>query len=306
MKYLKPLGTLFVAVMSIWALVLLIPENDFNVIIAILMIIVLVGVLIYEFFISKPLELDISTLIKVGALMFSGLIVYYISDVTNPILAAALVGLIGGFLLEPYKAPIYVGAFIGMTSAFSIEIFLITLPLGGILYVLLENDFEGVGGKYGMIAFVGVFLVALIFSNSKIPVSFEIDINVVFLGVAILASMATYFLNKYLNNTVLSSSFIGLIFGVIVLFVDDIMIYHVCLVGFGATFIGMQTRFKYYYMVISALLFVILYQFAYLYSGIGGTLGFLAFLSLLPLALVDHILKKGAPYKLFKEKQKIE
>lgn len=293
---LKIVGAVMLLSVIMWALIMMLLENWIGFGISVAMIGMLLIVFTYEFFHRKPLKLEISSLFKGVALMMSGVITFYLSAATNSILAAALMGLIGAMLLLPYKAPIYVGAFIGMTVVLNIFMLLICLLIGAIIYILLEDELDGIGGKYGTIAFVSVFIIVLFFNRETSPINIDLLTNLLLIGVAIASSLATFFLNKYVDNTVLSSAFIGLLFGAVLLFSSEPIIKDVCLIGFAATFIGMQTRFKYYLLFISAILLVILYNFYYLYAGIGGSLGFLAFLSLMPLVCVDDIIKRKNPF----------
>lgn len=84
------------------------------------------------------------------------------------VMAAATMGLIGSlFTLIPraksyfrqISAPVYCGAFIGMTSVQSDPVFLLlasTFTL--VLFVMGRSLIQGVGGKLGTLAFIGVVL----------------------------------------------------------------------------------------------------------------------------------------------------
>lgn len=83
----------------------------------------------------------------------------------GPVVAAALVGLLGSFLPKKLPPAIYCGSFVGMSSSLVLgNIWVVGLAglAAGILYLFAENVFKGVGGKLGTIAFVGVALTVLI------------------------------------------------------------------------------------------------------------------------------------------------
>lgn len=83
----------------------------------------------------------------------------------SPVLAAALVGLAGGLVGTRWKAagslaaPLYCGSFAGMTSPLvlvGIEWVALAGLLAGVLFSMLRSSWDGVGGKLGLLAFVGV------------------------------------------------------------------------------------------------------------------------------------------------------
>ena len=83
------------------------------------------------------------------------------------VLSAAAVGVLGGYLpgwvklpkAEDYAAPVYCGAFVGMSSALVLSnLWLVVLAsfLASVLFVITKNVYLGVGGKLGTIAFMAV------------------------------------------------------------------------------------------------------------------------------------------------------
>lgn len=286
---LKLTGGIVVLLVSVIVLILLAQANIVSLILSIALIILLLGGYYFEFKKTKDYEFSLDLLIEVGALIIAGLITYYVSTILNPILAASLTGLVGAMLIFKYKDAIYVGAFAGMSSIFNIYLFLVVLLLVSIIYLLIKNTFNGIGGKGGLTAFLGGFVVYFFLSVNPNVTAFTPLEYLLLIGIAILSSMATYFLSKYLENNVLGSSFIGLIFGIILLFFNDNIIAVTAMVGFGATFIGMQSRYKFYLLPISSILFVFLYSYSYLFIGVGGLLGFLAFLSSVPIIFCQEL-----------------
>lgn len=76
------------------------------------------------------------------------------------VIGASVVGLVGSFVPnKSWQAAIYSGTFAGMSSTFvvgGIGELLLTSITGGLLLILLERKFIGVGGKLGATAFVSV------------------------------------------------------------------------------------------------------------------------------------------------------
>ncbi|MCH7398306.1 hypothetical protein MM236_09910 [Belliella sp. DSM 107340] len=104
------------------------------------------------------------TFIYLGALGTYGLQVVGF----DPVLSAAGMGLIGAIipkfqksnpLFQLLPAPIYCGAFIGMTNFTNDPIFiLIAATFTCLLYFLSKPILVGIGGKLGTLAFIGVVL----------------------------------------------------------------------------------------------------------------------------------------------------
>ena len=286
---LKLSGGLLVLIFSIWALILTAQINVLSLILSIAIIVTLLGGYFFELRKTKDHEFSLKLLFEMIFLIVAGIVTYFITKALNPIIAASLIGLTGAMLFLDYKDSIYVGAFAGMSSIFEIQIFLIVILIVAIAYFLLKNQFDGIGGKGGLTAFIGTFIVAL-FLNYEIKV-FTLTIleYLILIGVAVASSMLTYFLGKSLDNNVLSSSFLGLLFGVSLLFSGDDIVLYIALVGYGSTFIGMQSRYKFYLMPIASIIFVFLYGYSYIFKGLGGFLGFYAFLSSVPIVLCQEL-----------------
>lgn len=91
------------------------------------------------------------------------------------VFSAGIVGTIGSFLtiinpksnyLKQLAAPIYCGAFIGMTSLNFEYVYLMIITAGmftALLFFATKSLFVGVGGKLGTLAFIGVLLSMLLF-----------------------------------------------------------------------------------------------------------------------------------------------
>ncbi|NMA05107.1 MAG: hypothetical protein GX931_01915 [Acholeplasmataceae bacterium] len=288
---LKLMGGLLVLTVSIWALILTAQANIFSLILSITLIILLLVGYFFEFKKTKDYKLSYKLLIEVIALIVSGITTFYLSSLLkSPVAAAALMGLVGAMIFLDYKDAIYIGAFAGMSSIFNIYIFLIVLLIVSFSYILIKPKFEGIGGKGGLTAFIGVFIVFLFLEVEKSVYFFKPLEYLLLIGISIISSMLTYFLTKYLdNNNVLASGFVGLIFGVMLMFLKEELFFYLSMVGFGSTFIGMQNRYKFYLMPVASIIFVFLYSYSYMFMGLGGLLGFLAFLSNIPIILCQEL-----------------
>ncbi len=102
-----------------------------------------------------------------------GALACYALNVTcglGSVLAASIVGTVASFIpsvkrdsnyLKKLPAPIYCGAFVGMSSTIVAPSFLFVFfaaSIAGLLFILSQHVFVGVGGKLGTIAFGGVVL----------------------------------------------------------------------------------------------------------------------------------------------------
>jgi hypothetical protein len=111
----------------------------------------------------------------VAALLFGSLLTYFLvtSMSINVVLAASAVGTCGVYVpgllrikdSKDYVAPIYCGAFIGMSSALifpNVSWLLFSSVLSALLFIISKNIYLGVGGKLGAIAFMGVSITLLV------------------------------------------------------------------------------------------------------------------------------------------------
>ena len=91
----------------------------------------------------------------------------------GPVLSAGIIGTIASFLpqirigklsMEQYPFSIYCGAFVGMSAGFVFSSYLeltIAALIAGSLFTMATNEFNGIGGKHGTIAFIGVLALKL-------------------------------------------------------------------------------------------------------------------------------------------------
>jgi len=93
----------------------------------------------------------------------------------GPVVAAALVGFfytifaeMAGNWLKNLSAPVYCGTFVGMCAKFIFtDLWMVGLAgaFAGLVYVISDGVFEGVGGKLGTIAFIGSFSIGILMSS---------------------------------------------------------------------------------------------------------------------------------------------
>lgn len=106
----------------------------------------------------------------------AALVTYWLNNTLGwgPVLSLGVVGTIGSYMylfdkdsayLKEIPAPIYCGAFIGMSSLQVHDIYLI-IGLAGlfaaVLYLLTKSILVGVGGKMGTLAFIGFLFSVLL------------------------------------------------------------------------------------------------------------------------------------------------
>lgn len=201
-----------------------------------------------------------------------------------------IIGLIGAFFLTKYENPIYLGAFIGMTSV-SIEYFIMIIILSALLYFFFDDAFSGFGGKLGSSAFFAGVIIAVFAKNEVVVTYTSVEVYLIIIT-AVVAGLFTTVIQRYYNlSTVLSSSFVGLLGSFFLVFPNFKYGLLITSVTLGASFIGMTVKehLKLYYIVFVSLTFAFLYIYVP-FNGIGGKLGFTAFLSVLVVKGVSNLI----------------
>ncbi|MFW5838747.1 MAG: hypothetical protein ACOCU1_02290 [Bacillota bacterium] len=206
-----------------------------------------------------------------------------------PVLAASIIGLLGGFFMKPFGVPIYTGAFVGMSSAalFGIWPFLLATTLAAIIYAIAQDIFNGFGGKLGTIALSGAIISTVIFRGdftSGTP--FNLTEQYFIIGLSIAAAVLTYLLNiRFKLGPVIASALIGFIGGMILPLLTREFAHLYAVIIIGASFIGMSSkmRFKNVFPIAFA---GVLYGLIFIYNapyfgGAGGKLGTIALTSVL-------------------------
>ncbi|MFP4287163.1 MAG: hypothetical protein ACLFRI_05640 [Candidatus Izemoplasmataceae bacterium] len=217
-------------------------------------------------------------------------------------LSSALVGLIGALFIKKYQVAIYCGSFVGMSSGLLLSFipFLAATLLAALIYAMVKDLFNGVGGKLGTIALSGA-LVTVLFTRSPFLEGslFNTSEQLFIIGISVIASTLTFVINNRLKQgAVLASALTGFLMAGIfrVTYLDLNVTFGI--VAIGASFVGManQTRMKdERYIALAGVLFGLIFIYSAPYfGGAGGKLGTIAFLSVLSImGITDltHILK---------------
>ena len=207
------------------------------------------------------------------------------------VLAAALVGCIGALVERlsrgtgPWRdgaAPLYCGAFAGMTSDLVVRSPTWVLAggaLAGLLLALLSNSWRGIGGKLGSTAFMGVVLTGLLagafgaLGSGAHLHAFSAQERVVLIAFALLSPVITHVLSfRWDLGVVLGSALPSFV-------VALIAPVPLAAVWLGGSFVGMTapdrlSRYPYPSLLAMGLLFGLFsLGFEPRLAGIGGDLG---------------------------------
>jgi hypothetical protein len=168
------------------------------------------------------LHLDLSSLLDFMGVVGGAWITYLVSiDLElGPVVASALVGLLGGLVLPSHGAAIYCGSFAGMSSVVLFADNGEMLAAGivaGLVYVLASGTLTGFGGKLGTTAFAGTVLTCLglrrIFAPAPMP-SAPLAWRIILYSIA--ACLLTYgFSGPLKHGPVVGSSVVGLMGGLL-------------------------------------------------------------------------------------------
>ncbi len=240
----------------------------------------------------KEESLSINLIYAMANLIVSSFLVYSFHNYLNIhfLIMVPIVGLVGALFINKFENALYIGAFIGMTSV-GIGYFSVIVVISALLYSLIENAYSGYGGKLGSSAFfAGVFIA--IFAKNEILVTYTpVEVYLIIIA-AVISALLTGIIQRHYNlSTVLSSAFVGLIGSIFLLIPNFSYGTLITSVILGASFIGMTTKenLKLNYLLVVALLFSFL--IIYLpFGGIGGKLGFTAFLSVLIVKGISNLL----------------
>jgi len=236
-----------------------------------------------------------------GAIKLNGQI-YYLPLSLDAVVASALIGLIGGIVFRSHAAVNHSASFAGMSALIAIATIEQTIMVGvvvGIIYLLLEKMFGGVGGKLGTIGMLSTLIVATLLQSLN-PYSYcnftawtvvTPTLVIASIVTGALGSAATLAVREQLvlkiyksNDAVIGSATVGLIGGLFLPYIP-IVGSVLPLVLYEGSFTGMSSRKRlpgYPAFIIAGALagaiFIVLYG---LFPGCGGKLGFMAFSSVL-------------------------
>ncbi len=108
-----------------------------------------------------------SALISTGGTLATFLLANHLN--LGPLVASAVVGLLGTTVFKEHNQLVwYLGAFVGMSSALrfpSLGLLITAGLLGGVLWEVLNETWNGVGGRLGTVAATAVLVVLLTFGG---------------------------------------------------------------------------------------------------------------------------------------------
>ncbi len=200
--------------------------------------------------------------------------------------ASALVALIAALTLPEYDVPVYCGSFVGMSSALLLHThweLAVAGVVAGLVYMVTDGTFPGIGGKLGTIAFIGAVITGLGLERQFIiaPVP---DGRLVFMIIAYatIATVATYWLNVTRGHgAVIGSTVVGLAGGLILPAIYAETGPLLAVVVFCASFTGMSSRERFprfpMVVVIGLITGLVFVYSTPLLGGAGGKLGTIAF-----------------------------
>lgn len=208
-------------------------------------------------------------------------------DHISAVFASALVGLIGASVFKKHEKAIFAGSFLGMAEAtvFGAWGFIVAGLVMAIVYVFSKPLFEGVGGKLGTVAFTGAVIAYLLQDlNPLIGIQFTLTEGLYLIIASIAGAVITRLFSRIEGVSVVqASSVVGLFF--VILFDYELFSIspYIAIAGFGGSFVGMTSKNhlnKIWMVGTGGLLFgVIYYLSSGVFSGFGGKLGTIAFLS---------------------------
>ncbi len=221
----------------------------------------------------------------------------------SPEVAASSIGLSGAVLIRTvdhtlhyYEAPLFCGAFVGVTATgavSSVEFLLAGAVVAGLLWSLSRHAWVGVGGKIGVIALSGASLARFLFhlaghhSLSAHPLDGG-QTDAVLTIAAVLSAAATYVLaTKTPWGPIASSGAVNLAGALLTMLVPALTSNHspaLAYVIFGASFVGMTQSERLLRPLLAiptaALVFAFLaLHFGPTLTGVGGAAGTTALLS---------------------------
>lgn len=204
----------------------------------------------------------------------------------GPVVSASLVGLVASLISPKTSVAAYCGAFAGMTSdILFFNYFEVALAgfIAGVVFILTEDTFTGIGGKLGTIALVGTAITGLSLQREFIitPIA-DWQTNAAVIAVAMLAAPLTFYFNiSRKHGPVLASSIVGITAGLVlpVIFPQNGPI--LAVVAICASFAGMTSQERcptYWHILITGFFTSVIFVYSTpLLGGAGGKLGTIAF-----------------------------
>ncbi|MBM7561982.1 hypothetical protein [Fusibacter tunisiensis] len=216
----------------------------------------------------------------------------------SPLMASAITGLLGAKFLKKDAVAVFTGTFVGMSSihVFGFSDLLMAAIISGLLYVYGKEAFQGIGGKLGTTAFLGVTFTALVsnlesfhFIGAGIDITHMVYTPFMLIPTVLsgaFGALATDYLSRRLHhNTVIASSLIALLSEWILILILPNYAALLSLSIYCGTFVGMGSKTHlptwHYYAFAGGLSGFLFFQSLPIFIGFGGKLGISAFVATL-------------------------
>jgi hypothetical protein len=251
-------------------------------------------------------------LLDTAAITCAAVLTAWLQGSMNIVLASAAVGLIGAMTIKDHESEIFLGSFIGMASATLFPMYAVAAAglFGGLIYTGLKPWLHHAGGKLGFLAFVSMMMISLFQASSWFALGNGIEPNGVFFVISLLAVvLVQLFKGKFRQTGVFASAAVGVVLGLLWMFVPSSEMQTAMVIAYGATFVGMTTKkiLSDSMVLLGAFVYPMMYVlFSPLFQGVGGKLGMVALLTTtLLLGLVEtarlielHFKKKSSGREL--------
>ncbi len=232
--------------------------------------------------------------------VFGGVSTVYGSAITGALFAFTKIK-----YLPNLSALIYAGSFAAMLfgKPFSDVWVVVSICLiGGSMFHLLKDNFNGLGGKLGSIGFGALIVPLIILESYYFPIGsiklgfstkYQTDNSIRFFLISVGSLLVTTLVYKIHNSTkwnAIAASSLVTIFTLLILEFIGMNLPSLAGAVFGASFVGMSSKevLKFPFLIVSAVVFGFGFYLMYRYlQGFGGTLGTIACLSCLTGVLIQ-------------------
>ncbi|UPV74672.1 hypothetical protein M0R89_01050 [Halorussus limi] len=246
-------------------------------------------------------ELERGDLLDALAVLVAAVVTYWLSVGAGlgPVVASALVGLVAGVAAPEVGVPAYCGSFVGMASPAvfpSTGHLAVAGLVSGVAFVAADGAFDGFGGKLGTLALFGcATTAALTGADFAAGSAFAWADATLFVPVAVAAAVATVALSVRLDlGGVVGSALVGLVAGLGFSAIPVGPGETLAAVAFCASFVGMTSSERLdgeaRVALAGAVCGLVFVAVAAAFSGAGGKLGTVAFVSCVTTAGAERLL----------------
>lgn len=224
-------------------------------------------------------------LLDTAAITCAAVLTHWLQGSMNVVLASAAVGLIGAMAMKDHESEIFLGTFIGMASATLFPLYAVAAAglFGGLIYTWLKPWLHHAGGKLGFLAFVSMMIISTFRASSWFALGNGLGQNGIFFVISLLAVVLVQLLKgKYRQTGVFASAAVGVVLGLLWIFVPSAEMQTAMVIAYGATFVGMTTKkiLSESMVLLGAFVYPMMYVlFSPLFQGFGGKLGMIALLT---------------------------